>query len=293
MPKLTTMQGLPASGKSKRAEEIQTYSGNTLILNRDLLRLMLHNNKWSHINEKITIECQMLLARHLLKEKNVIIDDCNMSDKHVSRWKGVAQEMGVKFELISLDTDWKECVERDKNREKKVGQGVITSMAFQYKKIPEIGEDIIVCDLDGTIADCSHRVKKYLNQETGVPGQVHNNWLGFFSEIAGDTFIFDTWNQVAEMAAVEKAHVIYVTARPESCRQDTMDWLSEQGIYPTVLLMRSNGDRRPDDQVKESIYNSYLKQYNVVAVFDDRPAVIRMWEKNGLKVINCGFGKEF
>ena len=287
------MQGLPASGKSKRAEEIQTYSGNTLILNRDLLRLMLHNNKWSHINEKITIECQMLLARHLLKEKNVIIDDCNMSDRHVSRWKGVAQEMGVKFELVSLDTDWKECIERDKNREKKVGEGVISSMAFQYKKIPETGEDIIVCDLDGTIADCSHRVKKYLNQPSGVLGEKYNNWLGFFSEIGEDSFIAETWNQVAEMAQVERADIIYVTARPEDYREDTMKWLAYQRIYPTVLLMRASGDRRPDDQVKESIYNSYLKQYNVVAVFDDRPTVIRMWEKNGLKVINCGFGKEF
>ena len=132
-----------------------------------------------------------------------------------------------------------------------------------------------------------------MNQDTGVPGQVHNNWLGFFSEIAEDTFISDTWNQVAEMAEVERADIIYVTARPADYREDTMKWLAEQRIYPNVLLMRASGDRRPDDQVKESIYNSYLKQYNVVAVFDDRPVVIRMWEKNGLKVINCGFGKEF
>ena len=113
--------------------------------------------------------------------------------------------------------------------------GVITSMAFQYKKIPQIGEDIIVCDLDGTIADCSHRVKKYLNQPTGVADKpVYNNWLGFFSEIEGDTFIEETWNQVAEMAEVERADIVYVTARPESCREDTMDWLLEQGIYPIV-----------------------------------------------------------
>lgn len=50
------MQGLPGSGKSTKAEEIVEHDGkgNTVRLNRDLLRTMLHFDKWSGRNEGIT-----------------------------------------------------------------------------------------------------------------------------------------------------------------------------------------------------------------------------------------------
>ena len=43
MSKMVIMQGLPASGKSTRAEEIERSMGNAVRINKDLLRTMLHS----------------------------------------------------------------------------------------------------------------------------------------------------------------------------------------------------------------------------------------------------------
>ena len=51
------------------------------------------------------------------------------------------------------------------------------------------------------------------------------------------------------------------------------------------LLMRKTGDKRRDTEVKEEIYNEFIKdKYNVLTVFDDRPCVVRMWKRLNLMV---------
>lgn len=62
-----------------------------------------------------------------------------------------------------------------------------------------------------------------------------------------------------------------VTARPSYLLKDTQTWLRLKGLDCDVLLMRGNGDPRPDhevrvDQVKE-IMNSMGK---TVVLFDDK-----------------------
>jgi hypothetical protein len=52
--------------------------------------------------------------------------------------------------------------------------------------------------------------------------------------------------------------------------------------------MRNTGDKRSDVIVKKEMYEALVKgQYNVLAVFDDRPKVIRMWKDEGLFVMDC------
>lgn len=65
--------------------------------------------------------------------------------------------------------------------------------------------------------------------------------------------------------------VAIVTARPSYLRQDTLKWLSKNGIKPTTLLMRGEGDTRPDhevrvDQVREVMRTAGPK----VVLFDDK-----------------------
>jgi predicted kinase len=52
MPKLIYTKGLPASGKSTWAKAQQAKDPNTVRVNKDDLRAMLHNSKWSSKNEK-------------------------------------------------------------------------------------------------------------------------------------------------------------------------------------------------------------------------------------------------
>ncbi len=63
------------------------------------------------------------------------------------------------------------------------------------------------------------------------------------------------------------------------------------------LLMRAPGDSRRDSIVKRELYEKHIKgKYNVVAVFDDRPSVIReCWQALGFtdRIFNVGSGEEF
>lgn len=64
------------------------------------------------------------------------------------------------------------------------------------------------------------------------------------------------------------------------------DWLWKHDIPRDALFMREGGDTRLDSIVKAEIYEQKIEPYwDVVAVVDDRQAVINMWKSKGLKVI--------
>lgn len=286
MSKLTIMSGLPASGKSTKAQEITKTTGNTIRINKDLLRTMLHFDKFNGVNEGITQEASTYLALYFLsKDINVIIDDTNLNPKTMQHWKDFGQRCDAKIEHIDIDTSVQECIKRDLVREKKVGYHVILKMALQYKDFMK-GEKVIICDIDGTIADITHRLKYASGPE--------KNWDTFFSLIKDDTPRTDVMNEVNMKAQSLGATIIFVSARPETYREET-----EKFIYKyfagqqRYLIMRPENDKRPDTEVKSEIYDKYLKNLDVVEVFDDRPSVIRMWREKGLTVNDVGQGIEF
>lgn len=284
------MRGLPASGKSTKAQEILAQ-GNTVRLNKDLLRTMLHFDKFTGRNEGLTRDASRMLAKTFLAQNtNVIIDDTNLNDGTMQSWKDLAKECEAKIEHHNIETPVEECLKRDAQREKQVGATVIKQMALQYCDYMK-GDKIVVCDIDGTIANLDHRLQ-YGKGET-------KDWDKFFSLIMSDTLIWETVVKVREKLNESGARLILVSARPDKYRAFTMDWLFDKllgsGIETKfeMLLMRPSNDKRPDTEVKSDIYEKYLKNLDIVAVFDDRPSVIRMWREKGLNVIDVGSGIEF
>jgi predicted kinase len=287
--KLVAMRGLPASGKSSKAKEIIKGGGEFYRVNRDLLREMLHHNIWTGKREGVTVDAaQMLVANLLQQDKNVIVDDTNLGDKHIEMWKMMAQQFGAKFEIIDMmkETDVTECITRDAARTDKnpVGKAVIMNMAVQYDHLNL--DKIVVCDIDGTVADCKHRLHHLQGEK--------KDWKGFFSEMDKDTPRKDVYKNALNDAKAHDAQLLFVSARPEDYREVTEQWLRDNGMDSyTHLIMRRKGDKRPDTEVKFDIYKQYLKQYDIIKVIDDRPAVIEMWREQGLEVEDVGEGKDF
>jgi len=88
--------------------------------------------------------------------------------------------------------------------------------------------------------------------------------------------------------------VILVSGRSDICLEKTVNWLLDNKIYYYKLFMRPDGDFRPDTELKEEIYKKFIEpNYEVVAVFDDRPKVIAKWRELGLRVIDVGNGVDF
>ena len=278
------LSGLPCSGKSTRTAEI-VAQGNWVRLNRDLFREMLHHNKWSGRNEGITVDCEKALARTLLAlGHNIVIDDCNLNPKNREMWSTIAKECGAQFEHEYINTPWDVCVERDKVREKSVGKDVIIQFAMQYGmwKAPEKG--ICISDIDGTLADCTHRLQ-YAKGET-------KNWKLFFEGIPQDTLRKEIADQV-DVYRQSGHPVVLVSARPEDYRKETEQWLADKGITYETLIMRRSGDKRDDVDVKRDIYEKYLQKYQIEVWFDDRPKIIRMLRDLGINVNDVGLNIEF
>jgi len=284
--KIIVMRGLPASGKSTKAKEIMESGGNYIRLNRDLLREMFHFNKWTPRNEEITIDIMNIIAKNILSRKraNLIIDDTNLSEGHLERWKMIAKEFNAKVEVIKMDVLLEECIERDKKREKPIGFDVITNMARQHSSqgyYDFIKKDIIA-DIDGTIADTSER-QHYMEEAP-------KNWKRFFSEISNDK---PREEVIALLSMYAQDHnICFVSGRPDNYKKETMEWLDKNIPFSYhTLIMRKAGDRRKDSIIKKEILNKYFKKDSVDFVIDDRPQVIvECWttELGKDKVIDVG-----
>lgn len=287
------MQGLPASGKSTLANDLMQRYGNTVRINKDLLRTMLHFDRFTGPNEGKTRDAARVLAKTFLeKGVNVIIDDTNLNPGTLQSWKDLAKEIDAKLEYHEMKTPFEECLRRDAEREKSVGEHVIYGMALSsgiYQK-PEKG--IVICDLDGTLADISHRLHFVKN----LPEGEKKNWKAFFEGIPGDTLRTDVADMLLKYEGCGH-EVFLVSGRPDTYRDLTEAWLEKvfKGYKPyKALIMRRGDDKRPDTEVKQGIYESLFKdKYPIEVVIDDRPSVIRMWREQGLTVNDVGDGIEF
>lgn len=287
--KVILLKGLPGAGKSTRAKEI--CKDKTFVrVNKDLLREMLHFGVWSYKNEKIINKTEQLLAQSLLEQgKNVVVDDCNFT--HIEKWKEFLKYHPVHVEVEEINTPIEECVTRDWARGaaggRTVGYSVIRGMAMYTG---QLDYKYVICDLDGTLADNAWRARNLTESEKATGKK---DWHAFHMGIPNDAIREDVWNQVKSHLG-EDTKLILVSARNEQYRGLTVDWLKKMGVDHYALFMREDADKRPDTMVKRDILNMYFKDKSrIVAVFDDRPSVIRMWQEEGLHVIDVGDGIEF
>jgi tRNA uridine 5-carbamoylmethylation protein Kti12 len=290
MSKLVMMKGLPASGKTTKAKEL-VAEGNTVRVNKDLLRKMLHFDKFTGKNEGITRDVEKLIAKELLSRNlRVIVDDTNLSQGHHDYWCNVAKETGSSFEVMEILETPHTCILRDSKREDGVGAHVIVGMAMQYYDL-YADKNIVICDIDGTIANIDHRLH-YVSGEK-------KDWKSFFEHASEDAYREDVIDMVLEEKVKHStdtttARLFFVSGRPETYRKETEQWISNSHKFGEwFLFMRGANDSRPDTEVKREIYGKYFSKTSVVKVFDDRPRVIRMWKKLGLDVVDVGKGIEF
>jgi len=178
---------------------------------------------------------------------------------------------------------------------------------------------MIIFDLDGTLADCSHR-RHFVDPSKNphcfrqfhfAEGDLHHkfydrrtkelfkpDWKAFYEACDKDEPIWTTIKLLQLFQKNPNTEDIYIwSGRCESVIKKTIHWI-EDFIDPTLywnwdkrLKMRPIGDYTPDDQLKEKwLDEAIAEDKKVEMVFDDRPKVIRMWQRRGIFTFDVGQG---
>ncbi len=150
-----------------------------------------------------------------------------------------------------------------------------------------------IIDIDGTLADCTHRLPLIARDRLGGPA-----WDEFFAACDRDQPIFAVIDLIRSLnLGSYNTGFVYLTGRPARVRTQTSAWLKKYNLPLGDLLMRADSDHRRDHVIKPVMLAAWIAgQVNIpeiAGVFEDRPSVCRVWRGMGLPVFQVGSGEDF
>lgn len=298
---ITVLCGLPGSGKSTVAKQIKG-----LRVNLDDIRKMMgwvSQSSWSKQKEAVAIETMLSAVEAAVEEgQDVVVDNTHLT----ARIPGLLRRRvggRASFKVISLlDVTVEKCIERDALRDNPVGEAVIRKMAKntskwrlteaylniwpQVEKVSKIRglPDAIIVDLDGTLA-------------------IHNGRDPYDAERCDTDLVDDAvsaivWglSEAYRVSGGTPLKVFFLSGREgtESVKKKTSDWLHRAFFLEDMdyeLVMREEGDERPDFITKYDLFNEHIRdKYNTVFALDDRDQVVRLWREMDIRTLQVGYG---
>jgi len=145
MQTLLIMRGLPGSGKSTFARHLVAQSTPELTwkrINKDELRIMLDNNRWSAENEHNLNQMVAVMVKFYLRGGfSVISDNMNFDPKHIKaavKLVNLVNEddkpIKVDIQVVDFATPIDVCIERDRLRSNPVTEQTIRDIHTQWIK---------------------------------------------------------------------------------------------------------------------------------------------------------------
>lgn len=143
----------------------------------------------------------------------------------------------------------------------------------------------VIFDVDGTLADCQHRIHWVRSKP--------KNWPAFNRGMANDGVHQDICD-LLRMFHSSGWTILIATGRSEDDRAVTENWLANVaglgGLW-TKLYMRASLDYRPDDIVKSEILDQMIQDgFTPTMAVDDRDQVVKMWRERGIRCLQVAPG---
>lgn len=309
MTKIIILSGISASGKSTwTRHKIQEFP-NFVSISRDKIRELLFSfteesvkNYYNATNfrelEKLVSTFQITNMRQAIAQGfDIIVDNTHLDKKYID---DILKEFPqCDFDFVLLEIDVQTAIEYDNLRNRKVGAKIIRKQFeqlqnlkknFDFKSIysnfekyvpNENLENVIICDLDGTIADFHDTRPAYgfepslIQLDKAIPAVV------------------DIVNGLCRHGY----KIIFLSGRTDNYFDETYKWLNQFIIYDTKfeLFMRKSGDFRKDNIIKKEIFDEHIRdKYCVKFAIDDRNSIVNLWQSLGIFVLNVNqTGKEF
>ena len=142
---------------------------------------------------------------------------------------------------------------------------------------PETTRPLAVFDIDGVLADVRHRLRHVERRP--------KDWNAFFAAAVDDPPLEQ--GVALARASAEDCDVVYVTGRPERCRDDTLAWFDRHGLPAGELSMRRERDHRPARLAKPGLLRRLARGRPVAIVVDDDPQVCDAYEQAGYRVLRA------
>jgi FMN phosphatase YigB (HAD superfamily) len=142
---------------------------------------------------------------------------------------------------------------------------------------------IIVFDIDGTLADVTHRRHWVANSP--------KNWAAWNAAMSGDPVNEDIRWILMKLRRVPGSKTILCSGRGEENREVTEQWLSDNRIPYEDLYMRKAKDYRQDYTVKVELLARIRKEHGEPFMwFDDRQQVVDAIRAEGVRVLQVAPG---
>lgn len=130
---------------------------------------------------------------------------------------------------------------------------------------------LIICDIDGVLADCSHRLH-YLKEK---------NYDAFYGACMADDKAIKPGIVLYDLLGFDDDNPVYhiiLTGRSQSTGNLTRLWLVDNSIYYDYLLMRRDGDYRPSPVVKVELLQKFFRShggFDEIYFIDDDPKNVK------------------
>jgi predicted kinase len=287
--------GVSASGKSTWAHKHLVAFPNWIEINRDTIRegvfSRLNREKsfswsgWEPIKrnggEKEVTHIHRRIIHNAIDNPNcegIIISDTNLNLKYRNQLVAELTNLGFRVNFEYFPISFEEAVKRDAGRNNSVGPFVIGKQfkawneQFERLSFEKSSRAAVIFDVDGTLAHTNG--KRNIYDSTMVHVDDH------------DPILFAILHAFKEKGWA----IILLSGRDAIARDSTLEWFNAYtGYYPDYFYLRSPGDKRSDVIVKKELFMTHVfNEFDVQAVFDDRPKVCRLWRALGLKTVQLG-----
>ncbi|MFJ3583076.1 AAA family ATPase [Streptomyces sp. NPDC090127] len=303
MPEVHVMTGLPASGKTTVARRLQAEAeGRMRRVNLDDLRAMLDvpapERGRSHAHERTVLDIQDAAVRAAVQGGfDVVVDNTHLTPHIPKRLKAALVGLDARFVVHDFtDVPVEECVRRDAERERSVGEEIIRILADKHAKsirggwrltaewlgarptaMPYVPDhalpSAVLCDIDGTLA---------LRGDRGPYDFTRCDLDLLNVSVAGALRAFRT---------ADNDTIVLLSGRSEDHRALTEAWLARHEVPYDELWMRASDDGRSDDIVKAELFDAHVRhRYAVRMSLDDRDRVVALWRHMGLPTWQVNYG---
>ena len=142
-------------------------------------------------------------------------------------------------------------------------------------------EEIVIFDIDGTLADVSERLHHIKKKP--------KDWDSFFKGIPQDKAI-RSMVRLCNILYESGIKIILCSGRSDQYRTETIEWLTQEAVNYHELRLRGGHDRRSDVIVKREMLAG-LDKSRILFVVEDRSGVVEMWRSEGLVCLQCAPGE--